>query len=107
MNDVVYLTILFDYYEKLLNEKDRDCFKLYFFDNLSLSEISENLDISRNAIHKRLKKVEEALLFYEKVIGLYNKEQKILKIIDDDKLKEKIKKIFNWYLFLYKNLFLS
>ncbi len=95
MKDTIYLTILFDYYEKLLNEKDRNCFKLYYFDNLSLSEISENLDISRNAIHKRLKKTEEDLLFYEKAIGLYNKEQKILSIIEDENTKEKIQKILN------------
>ena len=95
MKDVVYLTILFDYYEKLLNEKDRDCFKYYYFDNLSLSEISENLDISRNAVHKRLKKIEDELKKYEDIIGLYNKEQQILTIVKDDSLKEQIKKIFN------------
>ena len=95
MKDVVYLTILFDYYEKLLNEKDRDCFKYYYFDNLSLSEISENFDISRNAVHKRLKKIEDELKKYEDIIGLYNKEQQILTIVKDDSLKEQIKKIFN------------
>lgn len=95
MKDIIYLTILFDYYEKLLDGKDKSCFKNYYFDNLSLSEISDNLGISRNAIHKRLKKVEEELLFYEKTIGLYDKEQKVLSLIDDDYLKEKIKKIFN------------
>lgn len=95
MKDVVYLTILFDYYEKLLNEKDRDCFKYYYFDNLSLSEISENLDISRNAVHKRLKKIEDELKKYEDIIGLYNKEQQILTIVKDDSLKEQIKKIIN------------
>ena len=95
MKDLVYLTILFDYYEKLLEDKDRDCFKSYYFDNLSLAEISENYGISRNAIHKRIKKVEDELLFYEGVIGLYDKEKKILNLISDDVLKEKIKKIFS------------
>lgn len=95
MKDVVYLTILFDYYEKLLDEKDRDCFKNYYFDNLSLAEISENFGISRNAIHKRLKKVEEELLFYENVIGLYDKEKRVIGLISDEKLKEQIKKIFS------------
>ena len=95
MKDVIYLTILFDYYEKLLEEKDRECFKNYYFDNLSLSEISENEDISRNAIHKRLKKIEDELKLYEEKIGLYKKEQKILSLIEDNELKEKIKKILN------------
>ena len=60
-----------------------------------MGEISDNLGISRNAIHKRLKKVEEEILSYEKAIGLYDKEQKVLSIIDDEKLKEKVKKIFD------------
>ena len=95
MKDIVYITILFDYYEKLLDEKDKLCFKNYYFDNLSLGEISDNLGISRNAIHKRIKKVEDELNHYEEIIGLYDKEQKVLNLIDDDKLKEKIKNIFN------------
>ena len=95
MKENVYLTILFDYYETLLNNKDRECFKSYYFDNLSLGEISENLSISRNAIHKRLKKIEDKLNSYEDKLRLYDKEQKILEMIEDDILKEKIKKILN------------
>lgn len=95
MNENVYLTILFDYYEELLEEKDRECFKSYYFDNLSLGEISENLSISRNAVHKRLKKIEDKLNSYEEKLNLYKKEQKIIEIIEDETLKEKIKKILN------------
>lgn len=94
MNESVYLTILFDYYEKLLDEKDRECFKAYYFDNLSLGEIAELVDISRNAVHKRLKKTEEKLKYYEEVVGLYRKEQKIMSLIADENLKEQIKKFF-------------
>ena len=94
MNESVYLTILFDYYEKLLDEKDRECFKAYYFDNLSLGEIAELVDISRNAVHNRLKKTEEKLKYYEEVVGLYRKEQKIMSLIADEKLKEKIKELF-------------
>ncbi len=94
MSEKVYLTILFDYYEELLTNKDRDCFKAYYFDNLSLGEIAENLNISRNAIHKRLKRINDKLLLYESKLHLYNKEQKILGLIKDDDLREKIKKLF-------------
>lgn len=95
MKDNVYLTILFDYYEKLLSEKDRDCFVLYYFENLSLSEMSENLNISRNAIHKRLKKIEEDLRDFEEKLKLYDKEQKIISLLEDSNLKEKVKNIFS------------
>lgn len=95
MKDIVYLTILFDYYENLLEEKDRVCFKDYYFNNLSLSEIAENNNVSRNAIHKRLKKIEEELNSYENKLNLYKKEQQILEILTDSKQKESIKNILN------------
>ena len=57
MKKEIYLTILFDYYEKLLLNKDQEVFKDYYFSNLSLQEIAENKNISRNAVHKRLKKI--------------------------------------------------
>ena len=93
MNDKVYLTILFDYYETLLSEKDKKIFKYYYFDNLSLQEISENEKISRNAIHKRIKKIEEELKSYEEKLNLYKKEKEIMSLIKDENLKEKISKI--------------
>ena len=95
MNEKIYLTILFDYYESLLSEKDCECFRLYYFDNLSLSEISETINISRNAIHKRLKKIEEELKEFENKLKLYEKEQKILSIVDNVDLKNKIKNILS------------
>ena len=88
MKEIVYLTILFDYYENLLKEEDRKCFKAYYFDNLSLNEIAENNDVSRNAIHKRLKKIENELKEYENKLKLYDKENKILSLIDDKELCE-------------------
>lgn len=95
MKEQIYLTILFDYYESLLSEKDRLCFKDYYFNNLSLSEIAENNNISRNAVHKRLKKIEEELNNYEKKLKLYKKEQKIMSILKDEKDQEKVKNILN------------
>lgn len=93
MSDTVYLTILFDYYESLLSDMDRSCFKDYYFSNLSLSEIADSCGISRNAVHKRLKKICDELCLYEDKLGLYDKEKKIMSLIDDDNLKEKIKDI--------------
>ena len=95
MKREVYLTILFDYYESLLSDKDKDYFKAYYFDNLSLGEIASNLDISRNAVHKRLKKIEDILENYEEKLKLFEKEKKIMSLISDEKLKEDIKNILN------------
>ena len=55
MEDREYLVILYDFYGELLSDILRDYFEEYYFDNLSLSEISENDGKSRNAIHKCIK----------------------------------------------------
>lgn len=96
MKKEVYLTILFDYYESLLKETDKKIFKDYYFDNLSLQEVAESYLLSRNAVHKRLKKIEKDLLNYENNLKLYEKEQKILSIIKNKEDQEKIKKILNY-----------
>ena len=92
MENQVLLCILYDYYGELLTNKQKQYFKDYYFENLSLSEMSENYDISRNAIHKNLKETEEKLFYYEEKLKLYEKNKKIKKIIDklDDDLKNKI-----------------
>ena len=95
MTKEVYLTILFDYYEVLLPDIDKEYFSDYYFSNLSLGEISENKAVSRSAVHKRIKKIEEELLDYESKLKLYDKEQKILNVLCDDKIKSKIKDILN------------
>ena len=53
----ITLTILYDYYKELLTNKQREYFEDYYFDNLTLSEIADNNDVSRNAIHKQIKDV--------------------------------------------------
>ena len=82
-----YYIILYDFYSSLLTEKQREYFEDYYFNNLSLSEISENMGISRNAIHKAIKLIEKKLLFYEENLSLYEKNVRLKDVIDkiDDK----------------------
>ncbi len=87
-----YLIILYDLYGELLNDKQQQYFEEYYFNNLSLGEISENLNISRNAIHKSLQSVEEKLQFYEEKLKLYKKSKIIYDIIEKESSQE-IKKI--------------
>ena len=85
MENQILLCILYDYYAELLTPKQRNYFKDYYFENFTLSEMSENYDISRNAIHKNLKETEEKLKLYEK----NKKIKKIIYELDDD-IKNKI-----------------
>jgi Uncharacterized protein conserved in bacteria len=50
MKERIYLNNLYDIYGELLDSKKKEYFEMYYFDNLSLQEISDNLGVSRNAI---------------------------------------------------------
>lgn len=96
MKERIYLINLYDIYGTLLDEKKQKFFEYYYFDNLSLKEISENLDISRNGVHKHLKNIEAKLKFYESKLNFYEKKIKLNKIISDIKdenIKKKLEKI--------------
>jgi predicted DNA-binding protein YlxM (UPF0122 family) len=92
MDNRIYLIDLYDLYGELLTDKQRNYFEDYYFDNLSLTEIAENNNVSRNAVHKQLKETLEKLENYEDKLKLYDKKQKINKILDkvDKRIKEEI-----------------
>ena len=93
MENTIYMTMLYDYYKNLLTDKQRAYFEDYYFNNLSLGEISENEDVSRNAVHKSIKKVESELHNYEEKLGLYKKAEELDVIaneIKDEDLKTEI-----------------
>jgi hypothetical protein len=93
-----YITILYDIYNSLLTDKQKEYFEDYYFNNLTLSEIGENNGISRNAIHKQIKNVEEKLNEFESKLNLYKKSELLDKVIsktNDLKLKKELEKINN------------
>lgn len=97
MEEVIYLNELYDFYGSLLTDKQRDYFENYYFNNLSLGEMAENYDVSRNAIHKQLKIVEERLKYYEENLELLKKAKKaeeLVQKISDEKLRDEILELF-------------
>ena len=101
---VEYASMLYDFYGSLLNESQNEVMALYHEDNLSLSEIAEELGQTRQAVHYTLRKAEKALGSYEEKLGLlasYKENQRLAqkayKLIDSADIAEscadKIKKI--------------
>ena len=67
---VQYASLLYDFYGALLGESQSEIMTLYHEDNLSLSEIAEEMGTSRQAVHYTLKKAEARLEEYEAKLGL-------------------------------------
>lgn len=88
----IYIINLYDIYGDLLTDKQKDYFEDYYFNNLTLSEIAENYDVSRNAIHKQIKETEEKLNKFEEVLKIDQKNKRIKEVIKDleDNKKQEI-----------------
>ena len=61
---------LLDIYGELLTEKQYEMLDLYYNGDLSLAEIAQQHGISRQGVHDSIKRGEELLLGYEKVLKL-------------------------------------
>lgn len=92
------LILLFDYYGDLLSDLQKNYFESYYFDNLSLAEIGENYNVSRNAVSKDLKLATEKLNNFEDKLKIISRDDKLRKIIcklDNDELKEELLNILD------------
>ena len=72
-----YHIALFDTYKELLTEKQQEFFILYYYEDLSLKEIADFKNVSRNAVFDQIKKVNNILEEYEEKLKVFNKSVKL------------------------------
>ncbi len=83
---IVQIALLFDFYGQLLTEKQIEIVDMYYNDDLSLGEISEQQGISRQGVYDTLKRAERTLYEYEEKLGLVNrflKQKESMEVIID------------------------
>ena len=73
MVDRVEISLLMDLYSPLLTEKQKNIMELYYNDDLSLAEIAELNNTSRQAIHDLIKRCYKQILSYEDKLNLLKK----------------------------------
>ena len=73
---------LLELYGPLLTEKQSKLLELYYFEDLSLSEIAENEGGSRQGAMDVIKRAEKELLKIEEILGLYNRNKEQNRFID-------------------------
>ena len=87
MEKKVKISILCDLYGKLLTNKQFEFLNDYYNNDLSLSEIAENNNITRQAVRDIIKKGENKLFEYEEKLGMMQKtmkqEKKISEILSE------------------------
>lgn len=75
MDKTLKMSLLFDFYGPLLTQRQQGIFEMYFHDDLSLGEISEQLEISRQAVYDMLKRSTQTLEGFEAKLGLVERHQ--------------------------------
>lgn len=70
MEDVFRITLLYDFYGELLTEKQKTIFEMYHLNDLSLQEIADEFNISRQAVSDLIKRTKKLLETYEERLSL-------------------------------------
>lgn len=87
MEKNVKISMLNEFYGKLLTQKQYEIIDDYYNNDLSLSEIAENNQITRQAVRDILKKGEKKLFEYEEKLMFMkrtlNQEKKIEKVLSE------------------------
>ena len=71
----VEIVLLYDYYGDLLTERQKECFEMRYYQDLSLGEIGEILGISRQGVHDNLSRTEALLRNMEAKTGCVSRDQ--------------------------------
>lgn len=87
---IVQIALLFDFYGQLLTKKQMEIVDMYYNNDLSLGEISEQQSISRQGVYDTLKRAEKTLYEYEEKLGLLDRflkqkesMNKIIEMLDE------------------------
>ena len=76
------MTLLFDYYGELLTQRQRMCFDLRYNQDMSLAEIAEELQVSRQGVYDNLCRAEALLKNMEEKTGCVSRDMHNRKVAD-------------------------
>lgn len=74
MSDFVQSGLLYETYGFILTEKQKELFEAYFYEDLSLSEIAENRQISKQAVSDQINRCLDKMQFLEDHLHLLDQE---------------------------------
>ena len=69
-NQAYRMAMLYDFYGDLLTPRQKEFYDLYYNDDLSLAEIAENYDITRQGVRDTIVRAEKTLEEIEEKTGL-------------------------------------
>ena len=76
LEKLLHMSALFDFYSPLLTDKQQRCLQMHLLEDFSLSEISQELGISRQAVYDMLRRSEQLMQQYEDKLHLVQRSEK-------------------------------
>ena len=83
MDKKAQVGLLFSFYRNMLTDRQNECVDLYYNEDLSLSEISEHLGITRQGVRDNIKRAEQSMYDIEQRLGLASKFLRIQEKLDN------------------------
>ena len=77
------ISVLLDYYGQMLSDKQREVVQLYYNADLSLAEIAQFANITRQGVRDSIKRAETTLLELEERLGLVRKFREYQGMIEE------------------------
>lgn len=93
LEEFIKVANLLDIYSELLSGKQKDYLIDHFENDLSLSEIAKNNNISRQAVYDNIKRGISILNDYEDKLKFYRKKENLIKSLKDLKENYSLEKI--------------
>lgn len=88
IDERVEIAILMKYYGKMLTDRQQDILDMYVDNNLSLAEVSEELNISRQAVKDALDTSFNALKNMEDKLKFISRDNKLKSMLEDKSLNQ-------------------
>lgn len=85
MEKIIERNLLYDFYGELLNEHQRKIYEDSAYGDLSLSEIADSYEVSRQGVHDLLKRCDRQLLEYEEKLHLIERFNKLKELTNEIK----------------------
>ena len=83
IEQIIKVSQLYDFYSELLSQKQKQYLNDYFFNDLSLTEISENYEISKQAVSNNIKRTIIELEQFDEKLNLINLNNERLFLLNE------------------------
>lgn len=81
---------LYEIYSPLLSDKQREIFEYYYFEDMSIIEIADIFEVSKNAVFKSLKTINSKNEKFEENLKVLSNRKENIRLLKENDINEQI-----------------